>query len=480
MKVLMVCSEFAPLAKTGGLADAVTGLCVALAERGHDVRVLLPRYSRLPPPSPTAEPIPAEGDYTFVEIEQKPSGRSRQRARSKQRAHSTPRIYAVDLGALGADGIYSGDQGDAGRFLRLACAVAPLCTALDWTPDVVHCHDWHAALVPVALRVADVHAPTVLTLHNIGYQGLFAAEVLELYDAAELSPELPPDALAGGNVNFLRAGLRTADVVTTVSPTYAAEIRTPAYGMGLEDILTERGEEVVGILNGVDYDTWGPGVDPFIDGRYDVNDLAPKYRMKGALSVRLGLVPDQNAPLVGLVSRIVSQKGIDLVAAALPTLLQDTRANFVFLGSGDASTVAELKRIATEQPRRVSFTDGYDEPLAHQIYAGSDVFLVPSRYEPCGLTQMYALRYGTIPVVRATGGLADTITHFDPAAGAGNGSVFRDADPGGLLWGVRSAFAWFDEPAVWARLVRNAMAADFSWRKQVKPYEDLYRTLAKA
>jgi starch synthase len=473
MKVLMVCSEFAPLAKTGGLADAVTGLSGALAERGHDVRVLLPRYSRLPAVA-TAPLAAPGGDYTFVEIPLAADSRPRHRTRA------TPRVYAVDLGVLGDEGIYSGDQGDAGRFLRLALAAQPLCDALDWAPDVLHCHDWHAALVPVALRASAAAArpATVLTLHNIGYQGVFAADVLEEYGAAQLLPALPADALAGGDVNFLRAGIRAADVVTTVSPTYAAEIRTPAYGMGLETILSERGDDVLGILNGVDYETWGPSVDPFIDGHYDVNRLAPKYRMKGALSVRLGLMPDQNAPLVGVVTRIVPQKGIDLVAAVLPTLLRETRANFVFLGSGDASTVAELRRLATQQPRRVSFTDGYDEPLAHQIFAGSDVFLVPSRYEPCGLTQMYALRYGTIPVVRATGGLADTITHFDPATGEGNGAVFRDADPGGLLWGVRSALGWFDEPNAWTRLVRNAMAADFSWRKQVKPYEELYRGLA--
>jgi starch synthase len=265
-----------------------------------------------------------------------------------------------------------------------------------------------------------------------------------------------------------------------VSPTYAAEIRTPAYGMGLEGILAERGDDVIGILNGVDYDTWGPRVDPFIDAHYDVDDLEPKYRIKESLCARLGLAPGGSAPLVGVVSRIVPQKGIDLVAAVLPTLLDETRARFVLLGSGDAATVAELRRIASAEPRRVSFTEGYDEQLAHRIFAGSDLFLVPSRYEPCGLTQMYALRYGTIPVVRATGGLADTIRHFDPATGTGNGSVFRDADPGGLLWGVRTALGWLDDPGARSRLIRNGMAADFSWRKQVGPYEDLYGALAKA
>ncbi|HET8697344.1 MAG TPA: glycogen/starch synthase, partial [Gammaproteobacteria bacterium] len=440
MKVLMVCSELAPLAKTGGLADAVTGLSNALAARGHDVRVLLPRYSRLPPAP--AKLRARRGGFTFAQL---PS------------AGHAPRVYAVDLGALGDGGIYHGDERDAGRFLRLSLAVAPLCAALHWTPDVIHCHDWHAALVPLALAARGGESPpSLLTLHNIAYQGIFAAGVLDQYGAAELAPKFPPDALSGDTVNFLRAGLRTADVVSTVSPTYAAEIRTAEFGMGLEGILTERGDAVVGILNGVDYDTWDPGVDPFIEAHYGADDLGPKAGLKAALAARLGLDVANDAPLVGLVSRIVPQKGVDLVAAALPTLLRETRASFVLLGSGDAATVAELRTLASTEPRRVSFTEGYDEALAHRIFAASDVFLVPSRYEPCGLTQMYALRYGTIPVVRATGGLADTITHFDPSSGTGNGSVFRDADVGGLLWGTRTALDWFDRPDVRSRLIRNA------------------------
>jgi starch synthase len=389
-------------------------------------------------------------------------------------------VYLVDLAELTAGGIYTGDRLDAGRFMRLAGAALELGTALDWRPDVIHCHDWHAALVPALQRARPLvpAVPSVLTLHNIGYQGVFADDVLEDYGLAELRGSIAPDALGGGTVNFLRAGVHAADVLTTVSPTYAAEIRTPAFGMGLEDVLDERGDELVGILNGVDYDVWGPAHDPFIGIHYDASDVAPKYRLKGALALRLGLLPDQNAPLIGVVSRLVAQKGIDLVTAILPALLRDTRANFALLGNGDPAIAAELRRLATEQPRRVSFTDGYDEALAHQIFAGCDIALVPSRYEPCGLTQMYALRYGTIPVVRATGGLADTIRHYDAATAVGNGSVFRDADAPGLLWGIRSALTWFEDPAVWSRLIANAMAADFSWRRQVQHYEDLYRTLA--
>ena len=464
MNVLMVSSELTPLAKTGGLADAVAGLSNALAAAGHDVRVLLPRYSHLP-----ASPAPlrgADARYSFHE-------------------RHAPRdggvgVYLLELGELTGNRIYLADDRDAGRFMRLADAAPALCAALDWRPDVIHCHDWHAALVPTLARLRMPNAPpTILTLHNVGYQGLFHEGVLEAFDLPELRPTLPPETYGGGNVNFLRAGARAADVVSTVSETYAREILSPEFGMGLEDILRSRAEPVVGILNGVEYDVWGPTSDPFIAARYDAKNLAPKYRLKGALSVRLGLLPDQNAPLVGVVTRLAAQKGIDLVTAVLPTLLAESRANFAFLGSGEEQLAADLRRFATAHPRRVSFTEGYDEALAHQIFAASDITLVPSRYEPCGLTQMYALRYGTIPVVRATGGLADTIEHFDPARGTGNGSVFRDADFGGLLWGVRCALGWFDDPPAWSRLVANAMAADFSWEKQVRLYERLYRATAR-
>ena len=320
----------------------------------------------------------------------------------------------------------------------------------------------------------------MLTLHNVGYQGVFADAILEEHGFAALEQVLPADARAGGGTNFLRAGLRAADRVTTVSPTYAEEIRRPEFGMGLEDVLRARGRDLVGILNGVDYGVWSPEQDPFLREHYDATDLAPKRRIKKALVERLKLAPDVDAPLVGVASRLVEQKGIDLLTAALPTLLQGTSASFTVLGNGDAALAGELRRLADAHRTRVAFIEGYDEALAHEIFAGSDLTVVPSRYEPCGLTQMYALRYGTIPVVRATGGLADTIQHFDAATGLGNGAVFRDADPQGVLWGVGTALAWFADGDAWSRLIQNAMAADFSWPLQVPHYEELYRSCSDA
>jgi starch synthase len=480
MNILMVCSEFAPYAKTGGLADAVTGLSGALAARGHDVRVLLPKYAHLPPAGAAAKPLAGSANkYRYFDLGAvKPDVKP---AAAKGRRRAGPSVYLLDLAELTPGAIYLGDERDAGRFIRLAEAAVELADVLDWRPDVLHCHDWHAALVPIvqSSRAPVRPIPTVLTLHNIGYQGLFPDTVLTDYGADGIRGAIAPDALAGDTINFLRAGLHAADTVTTVSPTYAKEIRTPAFGMGLEDVLDERADAVVGILNGVDYDVWSPATDPFLDVRYDALNLSPKYAVKGALAQRVGLLPDLNSPLLGVVSRLAPQKGIDLVAAALPTILATTRASLVCLGSGDDSVAAHLRGLAAANPQRVAFVEGYDEALAHRIFAGSDIALVPSRYEPCGLTQMYALRYGTIPVVRATGGLADTIRHFDPATGVGNGSVFRDADPAGLLWAVRSALAWFYDPPAWSRVIANAMAADFSWRKQARPYETLYRTLTQ-
>jgi len=473
MKILMVCAEFAPWAKTGGLADAVAGLSDALCAGGHDVRVLLPRYSHLDAPRGTRHTVEGlGGPFRITEMEPSRS------AEHTGKRRAGPRVFLLELDELTGDSVYTADARDAGRFLRLSSAAVALSAADGWRPDVLHCHDWHTALVPVFQRLApDSRSRSVLTLHNVGYQGVFADEILEEHGFAALEQVLPADSRLSGGTNFLRAGVRAADRVTTVSPTYAEEIRLPEFGMGLEDVLRARGTDLVGILNGVDYRVWSPDHDPFLPHRYDATDLAPKRRLKARLVERLKLAPDLDAPVIGVVSRLVDQKGVDLLPSVIPPLLQDTPAKFTLLGAGDAAIAAELRGIADTHRTRVSFIEGYDEQLAHEIFAGADLTVVPSRYEPCGLTQMYALRYGTIPVVRATGGLADTIQHFDPATGLGNGSVFLDADPQGVLWGVRTALGWFADSDVWSHLIQNAMAADFSWPLQVPLYEELYRSL---
>jgi starch synthase len=466
----MVCAEYAPLAKTGGLADAIAGLSRALGRSGHDVRVLLPKYGRL------------AAKYTVVDAPaHKPSGTRFVEVRIDG---GPARVYLLEAPQLFGEEIYAGDERDAMRFAALAAAGALLGETLNWAPDIVHCHDWHAALTPLFLGAhgdaAQTRAKhrTVLTLHNLGYQGVFAARAIDTERYPGLaSLATRPDATGEPTVNFLREGLRAADLLTTVSPTYAHEIQGAQFGMGLEDILDERSDDLVGILNGVDYDVWDPRVDPFIAAHYDPRDTTPKAETKHALCEELALPAGDAAPLIGVVTRLFWQKGIDLITAVLPTLLERSDARFALLGSGDPALEAALTQAAAEAPERVSFTRGYNEGLAHRILAGSDITLVPSRYEPCGLTQLYALRFGTIPVVRATGGLADTVQHFDPAGGTGNGSVFEDADAQGLIWGVEQALGWYASPAAWARVVANAMAADFSWRRQVGQYVAAYKRL---
>jgi starch synthase len=470
MRILMVCAELAPWAKTGGLADAVAGLSDALAARGHDVRVVLPRYAHLAAREHLTVAGPG-GPYSLGEAE--PEQKIEHAGSRKPR----PRVFLVDLAERAYDRIYTGDDRDGPRFLRLSAAAAALAATDAWRPHVVHCHDWHAALTPLLQRATATATPSVLTLHNVGYQGVFPTRVLAEAGLADLESRLPADTRAAGTVNFLRTGILTADRITTVSPTYAAEIRRPEFGMGLEDVVTARGDDVSGILNGVDYGVWSPERDPYLAEHYTAVDLLPKLRLKLRLLARLGLGADAAAPLIGVVSRLATQKGVDLIAAAIPTLLAETPARLALLGNGDPAIATELRRLAAQAPDRVAFEDAQDERLAHEIFAASDLTLVPSRYEPCGLTQMYALRYGTIPVVRATGGLADTVQHFDPLTGLGNGSVFRDADSGGLLWAIRTALAWFRDEHAWRRLVANAMASDFSWGKQVPLYEELYRSL---
>lgn len=456
MKILMVSSELAPLAKTGGLADAVAGLARALSTSGHEVLVLMPRYAHLPRAGSKSKQRAGRA-IRFIEL--KDPG-------------SPYRICLLDTPEFSEMGLYLGDARDATRFLALAKASLELPEALGFHPDVVHCHDWHAALVPALAAVRDVPLATVLTLHNIGYQGSFLVTDL---------PEDPVlEALADGDtLNFLASGIRHADAITTVSPTYAAEILTDAFGMGLEDELRDRQSDLVGILNGVDYDVWSPQADPYLKHHYSADDLRPKRRLKRKLQKKVGFDKDRRGPLLGIVSRLAPQKGIDLVVAALPGLLEATDAALVVLGSGDTTLAAELREGASAAPDRIAFVEGYKEGLAHRILAGSDFILVPSRYEPCGLTQLYALHYGSIPIVRKTGGLADSIEHFDPASGRGTGSVFEHADAQGLLWGITTAVGWYRNARSWTKLRSNAMAVDFSWASRVPEYEALYaRTVA--
>ncbi|MEO8443584.1 MAG: glycogen synthase [Gammaproteobacteria bacterium] len=482
MRILMISAEYAPFAKAGGLADMVTGLSKALARAGHDVRVVLPLYSDL---RAHADDQPGSaglsiGDTQVSPVALRGTHPGYMLRQYTERDPSGPLVYRVDAPAFfGSGTIYGGGELEARRFALLAHAGLRLCELLDWPPLIVHCHDWHAALATVLLKHGYQSArlfrgaSSVLTIHNIGYQGVFAGS---------LGPELGlGGAVAAGpgtrDLNFLRDGLLAADALTTVSPTHAAEILTPEYGMGLDALLRQRRNRLVGILNGVDYSDWDPATDPRIPARYSADNLAGKRACRDALLHRAGLQTGLPVPLVGMVSRLAEQKGVELVAAALPQLLEQRQLQAVIVGQGEERYAAELRKLAAAHPTLFHYFDAQDESLARQVFAGSDAFLVPSMYEPCGLTQLYSLRYGAVPVVRETGGLKDTVRHFDAATGTGTGSVFKDADGQGLAWAIGEVLAWHRQPGVWARLQQNGMAEDFSWRHQAPRYEALYRQL---
>jgi starch synthase len=480
LRILMVTAELAPLAKTGGLADMVAGLSGRLATLGHDVRVLLPAYGI----ADDLATAPAIGDVQVSPV-LAAGTHPPYRLRRESGGCDQPSVYRVCSAPFFAEPrIYMGSDLDAARFALLAHAALRLCAMLQWYPDIIHCHDWHAALLPALLRSrgsplpASADSATVLTIHNIGYQGIFSAELLPDLGLAAAADVVLPKTGVPESLNFLRSGIRLADALTTVSPSHAAEILTPEFGKGLDSLLRERAHRLVGILNGVDYGAWDPGNDPHLVARYQARDLAGKAACKADLRRRAGLREERDTPLFGMVTRLASQKGVDLVLQVLPDLLDETVMQFVIVGDGDGEYVTALRTLADRYPGTFSFINVQDEAVARSVFAGADAFVVPSIYEPCGLTQMYALRYGAVPVVRATGGLQDTVMHFDTASGRGTGCVFRDADAGGLRWAIDQVLQWYRQPADWAKLIANGMGEDFSWEHQAPAYEALYRRVS--
>jgi starch synthase len=350
-------------------------------------------------------------------------------------------------------------------------------------PHIFHCNDWHTAFLPLYLKTLYAEDPllasarSVLTIHNIGYQGVMPSAAVEDLGLGAAAARLDADDMARGVINPLKTGIIFADRVTTVSPTYAREICDGPLGMGMQEPLRARPNPVIGILNGVDYHEWDPRHDPHLAAHFGPQDLNGKQTNKALLIEAAHLDAAQARPLIGMVTRLAEQKGIDLLFDALPPLLQERDFGLVVLGSGESRYVAFFEDLARRFPGRVSFRPGYDEAMAHLIEAGSDMFLMPSRYEPCGLNQMYSLRYGTIPIVRNTGGLADSVRHFDPGSGTGTGCVFNDYDAPAVRWAVSTVLDWYAAPERWQQLMQNAMAQDFSWTRQIVQYDSLYREL---
>jgi starch synthase len=478
VNILYIASEVARYAKTGGLADVSAALPQYLGRAGHDVRVFMPYYSRVDDKGATL-------DVVLRDIEIRLGGHRYEVAIVRAVRPGDAPVHLVHCPALyQRASIYTNDPDEHLRFLVLTRAALEACGRMQFAPDVLHANDWQAALAPLTLKVRYSwdrifdRTKTLLAIHNLNYQGMFRAGILAdtgLGDAAHLFHQ---DQLREGRVNFLLHGILYADGVTTVSPTYAKEIQTAEHGAHLDPFLRARSSTVVGILNGVDYGEWSPEHDGLIAARYSAADFAGKATNKAALLARLGLPHAPQVPVIGIVSRLAGQKGFALFDGVMPALLRRHGFQLVVLGSGEPRFEQLFAGLAAAFPRQVGFHRGFSNELAHLIEAGADMFLMPSRYEPCGLNQMYSLRYGTVPIVHKTGGLADTVELWDPRERTGTGIVFDHFTAEGLAWAIEAALATYRDPAAWRALIANGMAANFSWDVQGKLYEELYRRLA--
>jgi starch synthase len=480
LKICFVAAEVTPFAKTGGLGDVSAALPRTLHRLGHDVRLFLPFYARIDRDEHRILPVEFLRDIP-IEL----GGRRYLfSVYTTEMPRSDLPLYLIHCPALfDRPEIYGGGVAEAIRFALLTRAAIECCQRMGFAVDVFHANDWHTALLPLYLKThyqwdeLFARSKTVLTIHNIGYQGVFPASTARALGLGEHADKLHQGDLDSGIFSFLKTGILYADVVTTVSPTHADEIRTSEYGMGLDGMLRRRSGTVLGILNGIDPEEWSPETDPLIPIQYSADDLEGKAFCKLALMGDLGLNHDPEAPALGIVTRLVKQKGIDLLRQVLPSFVANVDCRLAALGSGETEYEEFFAALERRFPGRVCFYRGYNNELAHRIEAGCDLFLMPSLYEPCGLNQMYSLAYGTPPVVRRTGGLADAVQLFDRGSGEGNGFVFDHASAEALSWALGYAMeVWRDRPA-WDRLVQNGMRRDFSWETQAGLYVELYRRL---
>ncbi len=474
-KILFATSEVYPLIKTGGLADVSASLPRALLKLGYDVKILLPAYASV------LEKITEKSIKTIAQFEFEGNRISLKQTRLPG---TRVTVWLVDIPEFSerAGNPYCGPNGNDWYdnhnrfylFSKTAELIALNQINLDWQPDIVHCNDWQTGLIPALLSLHQQRPATVFTIHNLAYRGLFSYqafvelnlpnsfwhhECLEFY----------------GQMSFIKGGLVFADFVTTVSPSYAKEIQKPEFGYGLDGLLRYRNKVLAGILNGIDCDEWNPGTDPHLTATYNRRTLSNKTKNKMALQASMGLTVDQSIPLLGFVGRLVDQKGVDLILSQMSHLLT-SNYQLVVLGSGFTHYEQTLKDIAVQNPHKVAVYIGYDEGLAHQIEAGCDIFLMPSIFEPCGLNQMYSLRYGTLPIVHAVGGLRDTVIEqqADVMSGEENGFVFHKPEGKELLAAIERAIKAYEQPDAWKKMQLNAMSRDFSWEASAKSYGEIY------
>ncbi len=471
LKILFVSAEVAPFAKTGGLADVAGSLPQAMAARGHDVRIVMPRYRKVSGELAYAVDFPVSMDHRketcIIRKSKLPT------------ASAEVPVYFIDsYQYFDREYLYCYFD-DAERFAFLGKAVLEMLPVIDFKPDVIHCNDWQSGPICMLLKERYSKEPfyskiaTVLTVHNLQYQGDFSPETIKLIDMDE-SCFTPEKMEFYGTFSFMKAGLNYADVINTVSDTYAKEIQTEEFGERFEGLLKKRAKDLYGIVNGIGYEEFNPSADTRIYRNYDSDSVEEKKFNKYSLQKEMGL-PVGDSPVIGLISRLVGQKGLDLICEGIDNIMKN-ELQFVLLGAGDEYFENQFKQIKKKYPDKVAIYLGYNADLAQKIYAGSDMFLMPSRFEPCGLGQLISLRYGTIPIVRATGGLADTIKDYDPKSGEGNGFSFIQYSSKELVETIKRAVDFYkSSPQGWSSLVKKALSEDFSWDRSAAKYIEIYK-----
>jgi starch synthase len=475
LKILIVAAEAVPFAKVGGMADVVGALPIALKRLGHDVRVAIPRYGRI---SQKEFGLSVAVERVEVPLDNRKEPATIYLGHMKDEVP----VYLVHNDRyFGREGIY-GYPDDDERFVFFCRAVLEMLKPLEWAPEVIHLNDWHTAIIANWLKTILAKDPfyspiaTVYTIHNLAYQGIFGYRVLEIAGLAEYGFIYHKDIKDLDNVVDLMArGILFADIITTVSERYAEEILQPEYGERLDPLLRDRRDRLFGVLNGIDVELYNPATDPNIAARFDASTIDERVKNKEALQKELHMERAPTKPLIAMISRLVDQKGLDILAEAIHPIMRYLPTQFVLLGTGDQHYQELFRALAAQYPGRTGVALTFNAALAQRIYAGSDMFLMPSRFEPCGLGQMIAMRYGSVPIVRRTGGLADTVQDYDPASEEGTGFVFDDYNPWALFTAVVRAAENYKVPSRWRKLMLNCMSKDFSWDRSAKRYVELYQ-----
>jgi starch synthase len=480
LKILYLAAEVVPFAKTGGLADVAGALPKAIRALGHDIRVVMPRYGRI---DRSSAGLTSAAEGVNVTVDERVEQATILAASIGTAGAATPVYFVDNARYFDRQGIYMYPD-DAERFVFFCRAALEACRVLEWQPDVIHCNEWHTALVPNWLRTIYRDDPffndtaTIYTAHNLEFQGIFGYRVLEIAGLADHGFLAHPDVAPDLNyvVDLVARGLLFADMINTVSETHAAEILTPEYGHGLDPILRDRRDRLFGILNGIDTEVCNPATDPFIAVQYSASSLERRLGNKAALQAEVGLQVQPEAPLIGIVSRLTDQKGFDLIGEAIRELA-GLDLQIVVLGTGQQEYHDLFQQISSAHPGKIAVRFEFNNPLAHQIEAGADMFLMPSKFEPCGLNQLYSLRYGTVPIVRATGGLADTVKNFDLAGDSGTGFSFQEYAWEEMMIAVKRALMVYSDPIAWEELMLRGMAEDWSWEQSARKYVRLYEEI---